>query len=72
LTIKSVLMLPEYWGSGAAILMFSEMVRRIQETTTSTWIDLSLTAIDNPQTPKLAHKMGAELYRQYRIFRIGV
>jgi len=70
LTGKSVLMLPDYWGSGAAILMFDEMIRRIQENTTSTWIDLSLTAINNPQTPKLGRKLGAYIYRQYRIFRI--
>ena len=72
LTIKSVLMLPEYWGSGAAILMFDEMVRRIQAAGNSSWIDLSLTAINNPQTPKLAAKLGAYIYRQYRVFRISV
>lgn len=70
LTIKSVLMLPEYWGSGAAILMFDEMLKRIERKGKSSWIDLSLTAIDNPQTPKLGKKLGAEIYRQYRVFRI--
>ena len=70
LTIKSVLMLPEYWGSGAAILMFDEMVRRIQKKQNCSWLDLSLTAINNPQTPKLGKKLGAEIYRQYRVFRI--
>ncbi|MEE4194685.1 MAG: hypothetical protein V2J07_05770 [Anaerolineae bacterium] len=72
LTIKSVLMLPEYWGSGAAILMFDEMLRRIQAKAKSSWVDLSLTSIDNPQTPKLAKKLGAEVYRKYRVFRIHV
>jgi hypothetical protein len=71
LTIKSVLVLPEYWGGGAAILLFDEMLKRIQAKTRSSWLDLSLTAIDNPQTPKLGAKLGAEIYRQYRVFRIS-
>jgi hypothetical protein len=70
LTIKSVLLLPEYWGSGAAILLFDEMRRRVLAKGHSSWIDLSLTAVDNPQTPKLGKKLGAEIYRMYQVFRI--
>ena len=67
--IKSVLVLPEYWGSGVAILMFSEMVKRLQARG-YTWVDLSLTSADNPKTPVLAERMGASIYKRYRIFRL--
>ncbi|NSW54136.1 MAG: GNAT family N-acetyltransferase [Anaerolineae bacterium] len=72
LTVKSVLLLPEYWGTGAALLMFDELVRRIEARPGFSWIDLSLTAVDNPQTPKLAKRMGAEVYKMYRVFRKAV
>jgi GNAT superfamily N-acetyltransferase len=67
--IKSVLVLPEYWGSGAAILMFSEMVKRLIERGYE-WVDLSLTSADNPRTPVLAERMGAKIYKRYRVFRL--
>ena len=69
LTVKSVLLLPEYWGGGVAILMFDELLKRVQKIGGYEWVDLSLTAINNPQTPKLGRKMGAEIYRRYRIYR---
>ncbi len=69
LTVKSVLLLPEYWGGGVAILMFDELVQRILKLDGYTWMDLSLTSSENPQTPKIAHKLGAETYRSYRVFR---
>ena len=31
LAIKSVLVLPEYWGSGVSLMLFSEMIKRAQE-----------------------------------------
>jgi len=67
--IKSVLVLPDYWGSGVAILMFSEMVNRLVERGYD-WIDLSLTSADNPKTPVLAERMGASIYKRYRVFRM--
>jgi len=67
--IKSVLVLPEYWGSGVAILMFSEMAKRLQERGYD-WVDLSLTSEDNPKTPVLAERMGASIYKRYRVFRL--
>ncbi|MBN2047908.1 MAG: GNAT family N-acetyltransferase, partial [Anaerolineaceae bacterium] len=72
LTIKSVLVLPEHWGSGAAMLLFDEMVQRVRAHQVHRWIDLSLTSIDNPQTPRLAQRMGAEIYKRYRVFRLIV
>ena len=69
LAIKSVLVLPEYWGTGVSLLLFSEMLKRARERG-YTWIDLSLTSIDNPKTPVLAERMGGKLYKRYRVYRI--
>ena len=49
--------------------MFDELLKRVQKIGGYEWIDLSLTAINNPQTPRLGRKMGAEIYRRYRIYR---
>jgi GNAT superfamily N-acetyltransferase len=67
LTIKSVLILPEYWGSGAALLLIDEMARRARARG-YTWADLSLTSADNPYTPELATRMGARIYKRYRVY----
>lgn len=66
--IKSVLVLPEYWGSGVAILLFSEMVKALMAKGYD-WVDLSLTSDDNPRTPALAERMGAKIYKRYRVYR---
>jgi len=71
LTVKSVLVLPDYWGSGAAILLFNEMVRRARDRGYR-WIDGSLTSADNPRTPALAERLGARLYKRYRVYRIKI
>jgi GNAT superfamily N-acetyltransferase len=73
LTIKSVLVLPEYWNRGVGVLLFDEMARRIQGKGYE-WIDLSLTSADNPATRQLAERMGARVYKRYRVYRkpIGV
>jgi GNAT superfamily N-acetyltransferase len=71
LTVKSVLVPPEYWGSGAAILLFDEMVRRARERGYR-WIDGSLTSADNPRTPALGERFGAKLYKRYRVYRMPV
>jgi GNAT superfamily N-acetyltransferase len=67
LSIKSVLILPEYWGSGAPLLLFDEMARRARMKG-YTWADLSLTSEDNPYTPALASRMGARIYKRYRVY----
>jgi hypothetical protein len=33
------------------------------------WADLSLTSADNPYTPGLADRLGANLYKRYRVYR---
>jgi GNAT superfamily N-acetyltransferase len=68
LTIKSVLVLPQYWQSGVALLLFDEMAKRALAKG-YTWCDLSLTSADNPYTPALAERLGAKIYKRYRVYR---
>lgn len=68
LTVKSVLVLPEYWGSGAIILLLDQMVQSARAKGYR-WIDASLTSADNPRTPALGERFGAEIYKRYRVFR---
>ena len=67
LAVKSVLVLPEYWGSGLAILLFSELYQRAAARGYK-WMDLSLTSEDNPRTPVLAKRFGAKIYKRFRVF----
>lgn len=69
MAIKSVLVLPEYWGTGVSLMLFSEMLKRAQGKGFK-WVDLSLTSADNPKTPMLAERMGAKLYKRYRVYKI--
>ena len=71
LAIKSVLVLPEYWDTGVAVLLFDEMARRAFPKG-YTWFDLSLTSDDNPYTPALAARGGARLYKRYRVYRLKI
>ena len=71
LCVKSVLVPQEYWGSGVAILLFDEMRQRAQERGYQ-WIDLSLTSLDNPRTPALAQRFGAQLYKRYRVYCLAL
>ena len=68
-SIKSVLVLPEYWGTGVAILMFSEMAERLAAKGYE-WVDMSLTSDDNPRTPQLAERAGAKIYKRYQVYRL--
>jgi len=68
-SIKSVLVLPEYWGSGVAILLFAEMARKLIEKGYQ-WADLSLTSDDNPRTPVLAERIDAYVYKRYQVYRL--
>jgi GNAT superfamily N-acetyltransferase len=68
LTVKSILVRPEYWNTGVAVLLLYEMARRARPMGYK-WADLSLTSADNPNTPLLADKMGAQLYKRYRVYR---
>ena len=67
LAIKSVLVLPEYWGRGLAIPLFAELYQRAAARGYK-WLDLSLTSEDNPRTPVLAKRFGAKEYKRYRVY----
>lgn len=68
LAVKSIVVVPEYWDTGLALLLFDEMVKRAAARG-YTWADLSLTGEDNPDTWPLAHHMGAQIYKRYRFYR---
>ncbi len=69
--VKSVLVLPEYWGTGVSALLFAELGSRAKAKGFK-WMDLSLTSEDNPHTPVLAERMGAKLYKRYRVYRLSI
>jgi GNAT superfamily N-acetyltransferase len=69
LAIKSVLVPPEHWGTGVAALLFHEMAKRAIAKGYR-WADLSLTSEDNPNTPVLAERLGAQIYKRYRVYRL--
>ncbi len=71
LTIKSVLVLPEYWNTGVGILLFDEMAKRAIAKG-YTWVDLSITSLDNPNTIILAEHMGAEIYKRWQVYRLDL
>jgi GNAT superfamily N-acetyltransferase len=68
LAVKSVAVLPEYWDTGAAILLFAEMAQRAIARGFA-WMDLSLTGEDNPDTWDIAHHMDGKIYKRYRFFK---
>jgi hypothetical protein len=71
LAVKSVLIHPDYWNSGASLLLFVELGLRAIEKGYK-WLDLSITSEDNPHTPILAENMGAEIYKRYRVYRLKI
>ena len=68
LAVKSVVVPPQYWDTGVAILLFDEMVKRAHARG-YTWADLSLTGDENVDTWPLAHHMGAKIYKRYRFYK---
>ena len=68
LAIKSVVVTPEHWDTGLAILLFDEMTKRAIARG-YTWADLSLTGDENADTWPLAHHMGATIYKRYRFYK---
>jgi GNAT superfamily N-acetyltransferase len=71
LTIKSVLVAPEYWRTGVAVVLFDEMAKRAMAKGYK-WVDLSITAEDNPQTPLIGKHMGAKVYKRWRVYRLSI
>jgi len=68
IAIKSVVLPPEYWDTGVAILLFDEMAKRASARGYE-WADLSLTGESNVDTWPLAHHMGAQMYKRYRFYK---
>jgi GNAT superfamily N-acetyltransferase len=68
LSVKAGAVLPEYWDTGAAILLFAEMARRAIAKGYQ-WADVSLTGEDNPDTWNILHHMGAKVYKRYRFYK---
>ena len=68
-SFKIMAMDPLYWGYGLDALMILEMGKAIIRKG-YTWVDASLTGEFNPQTNKLATRLGAYVYRSYREYRL--
>ena len=67
ISIKSAVVLPEYWDTGVSVLLFAEMARRAVAKG-YTWADMSLTGEDNLDTWPLTHRMGGKIYKRYRFY----
>ena len=70
-SFKILAMIPEYWGYGLDVLMFVEMAKAVIRKG-YTWIDGSLTGETNPQTNKIAARLGAYVYKRYREYRLDL
>jgi hypothetical protein len=70
-SFKIMAMDPKYWGYGLDSIMYLEMAKAVIRKG-YTWVDASLTGEDNPQTNKLLSRVGAYIYRRYRIYRLGL
>ena len=66
-SVKSVLVLPEYQKTGVAVLLFDELAKRARAKGYK-WADLSITSVDNPDTIDLSAKMGAVEYKRWQIY----
>lgn len=67
LCVKSVLVLPQFWGRGVDALLYDEMASRALAKGYR-WADLSITSIDNPMTPRLAQRLGGRIYKRWQVY----
>ena len=67
LCMKSILVLPSYWGRGVAALMLHEICQRAL-VKGYRWLDMSITGADNPMTPRLAGRLGARIYKRWQVY----
>lgn len=65
--VKSVLVLPEYWNTGVAVVLAAELLERLREKNYQ-WVDLSITSEDNPNTIIMAEKLGARVYKKWQVY----
>lgn len=66
-SMKSILLLPAYHKTGAILPALDDIAQRLIEGGYE-WLDLSLTAEDNPQTPYIARRFGAQVYKRYQVY----
>ena len=71
ITAKSVLVLPEYWNRGVAVLLMEEFTTRAREHGYQ-WVDMSITSADNPTSVLTAEKMGAEIYKRWQVYNYPI
>ncbi len=71
MTVKSVLILPEYWNTGVAVLLFEGLFSRAVAHGYQ-WADLSITSADNPTSVLTAEKMGAEIYKRWQVYHLPI
>jgi len=69
MTIKSGLVLPEYWGTGVAVLLFEGLFNQAIAHGYR-WTDMSITDVDNPTSVLTAEKMGAEIYKRWQVYTL--
>jgi len=69
MSFKVIALDPGHWGRGLDALMYFELARNTVRKG-YTWIDMSLTGEDNPQTNKLASLFDARVYKRYRMFQL--
>lgn len=67
LCVKSIVVLPEYWGRGVDALMLYEMGCRALAKGYR-WADLSITGLENPMTPRLGERLGARIYKRWQVY----
>ena len=70
LCLKSIAVLPDYWGHGVDALMLYEMGARAVAKG-YTWGDLSITGADNPMTVRLGSRLGARIYKRWQAYIKG-
>ena len=68
LAVKSVLVLPEYWNTGVAVLLCDELSKRAKDKGYQ-WADLSITGVENPNSVILAEHLGAQIYKKWQVYR---
>ena len=71
LAVKSVLVLPEYWNTGVAVLLADELAKRALAAGYQ-WADLSITGAENPNTVIMAEHLGAKIYKRWQVYRLRI
>lgn len=68
-SFKILALLPSHQSAGLGSLLYRELATRVIQKG-YTWMDLSLTGEDNPQTNRIATAAGARIYKRYRTYEL--